>query len=187
MGESVGREWREKRVGTIGAIKKEKGRVYDLTNLTTERKILRWFSSISFASFIEILGEGGKVGVVDFLARKASGSRTIGLETSRRGAPLFYRESRDLWSGRCAPTPFPSPSFNSRRASMIYRKHGFLTWSWNFFQVWIEILLDCFRWFRWWNIDRSQFRDHERKVERRNLYVSFYKKIVSFILFVSLY
>lgn len=35
------KEGREKRVGTIGAIKKEKGRVYDLTNLTTERKILR--------------------------------------------------------------------------------------------------------------------------------------------------
>lgn len=51
---------------------------------------------------MEILGEGGKVGVVDFLARKASGSKLLD------GEPRCFIGNRAIYGAEDARQP-PSP------------------------------------------------------------------------------
>lgn len=102
--ESVGKE----RVGTIGAIKRHEevggGGVYDLTNLSGEDTPLIFVYIL--ASFMEILGKGGKVGVVDFLARKASGSRTIVKLLGEQ--PRCFIGNRAIYGAEDARQPPPS-------------------------------------------------------------------------------
>lgn len=172
MGESIGQKGKGGRKGRNDWRDKEEGR--GLRSYESERRRYSADFRLYPRLFYGDPWEGGKVGVVDFLARKASGSRNY-RETSR-GAPLFYRESRDLWSGRCAPTP----SF----LLILAARRWFIgsTGSWlgvgTFLSSMNRDMLDCFRRFRWYvfGISIDCERDREKKLRKEICCVSWYDK-----------
>lgn len=172
-----GREGK-KRVGTIGAIKKDEeveGR-FTILRIWAE-KILRWFSSISSPLLWRSLGRWKS------WRRRFSREKSFGLENYRETSlgepPLFYRESRDLWSGRCAPTPLSSSLLIFAARRWFIGSTGSWLGLGTFLSSMNRDMLDCFPRFRWYVFGISVDCERDKKL-REEISYDMINRIVRF-------